>query len=405
MKKDALKVVIATERALHYSCVLRGTMPLEHLSRKGLVNYGHFSFDPENPDLPASLDACDLVLVFALGDTRWSQFTQYLQREHGKKVVVDFDDDLWDVSPMNFAYEGLGTREVPVNYRDKDGTLQKKMLWMDGHSPNFWIQDNRLRLSMASEMARQADAITVSTKRLQHSMLEHNGDVRVMENCVDLGVWRTDVNRKHEGFRVGWQGGDSHRHDMYVVAEQLGRFLKDHPEATLVLSGTFIPELKEFVPVDRVEFHPWVNSEAYPYLMMTLGLDLGIAPLAHTRFNTRKSALKWLEYGAMGVPCFASAVPPYTDYIRHGEDGHLLENGDWYDALSDAYKRRGAVKALGRRAHDRVAKDFDIRKRCGEWLDAYTDIARGEPRFKQARQCTLPLAGGGFRTRWNALKA
>lgn len=395
-----IKAVILTDNRLHYSCVLRGTMPLEHLRRKGLAKYAHYQFSEDDPDLLRDLHEADVLVMFSLADPRWYNFIQYARQNLGKAVVADFDDDVWDVCPFNYAYESLGRHEVAVNLQKRDGTVEKRMFWMDGHA-KFYSPANAWLTNRIADMARICTAVSVSNPRLQSHFYEVNPFVEVLGNCVDLDIWQTHKAQRKDGkFRIGWQGGDSHRRDWMKVAPQIGHFLREHADTTLVICGTILTEMMEHLPAEQVEFHPWVNSEAYPYAMMTQGLDLGLAILDDTRFNRRKTALKWMEYSAMAVPTLASAVAPYTDEVRHGEDGWLVPATEWYDALCRAYRSRVELQAVGIRARHRMERDYDIKKRCMDWYEFYRRLKGGETRRTLDAVCLGGLGGQNMRMKW-----
>jgi glycosyltransferase involved in cell wall biosynthesis len=64
--------------------------------------------------------------------------------------------------------------------------------------------------------------------------------------------------------------------------------------------------------------------------------DIGIAPLADTPFNRGKSAIKAMDYGALGLAVAASDVAAYGDTLTDGVTGLLVTNTEaaWVDALS-----------------------------------------------------------------------
>jgi glycosyltransferase involved in cell wall biosynthesis len=105
--------------------------------------------------------------------------------------------------------------------------------------------------------------------------------------------------------------------------------------------------------------------------------DIGLAPLAETPFNACKSAIKVLEYAALGLASLASDVVAYQGSLADGPGGMLVPNTTeaWYEALSrlirDAAWRRhlaagGAAQLLASGTLERQA-------------DAWPDVMRREP--------------------------
>jgi len=64
--------------------------------------------------------------------------------------------------------------------------------------------------------------------------------------------------------------------------------------------------------------------------------DFALAPLVANEFNEAKSAIKFLEYAALGVPGIFSDVGEYGSTIEHGETGLLVASDrlqDWEQAI------------------------------------------------------------------------
>lgn len=383
-------VMVCAQAPDHYSTYVRAYLPMLHLKQRGILDFVIMGFDPYNPKWLLNVAGADVMFGIGADVAPWMEVFQRAQAQ-GKRVVVDFDDDKWNVNPLNYAYHVLGTKEVTVRDIQSGAEIA---LWRDGID-NFDIRRNAMTIGMVSEQARRADVVTASTSRMAEKVAEHNDRVMVLENCVDLDLWETH-RMGRPGFRVGWQGGCSHKQDMLECGPQIGRFVRERPDVTFYVAGEAPPELRDHFPPEQLETKKWVNSDAYPHQMMHAGLDLGLAPLKDTSFNRGKSALKWNEFSAMAVPVACSDVPPYSDYVKHGEDGWLIpgrghngptEEGRWYDFLCWAYDHRADVRAMGERARLRQERDFDARKRADEWdrvfrmaMEAPGPNSRGCPR-------------------------
>ena len=69
------------------------------------------------------------------------------------------------------------------------------------------------------------------------------------------------------------------------------------------------------------------------WLIQQPGWDIGIAPLAGSAFNAAKSAIKAMDYAALGLAVLASDVPAYRGALSPNS---LVPNTEtaWYGALS-----------------------------------------------------------------------
>ena len=123
------------------------------------------------------------------------------------------------------------------------------------------------------------------------------------------------------------------------------------------------------------------HSEIPAYLSLA---RVGVAP-----FNTAGhpalqavgfywSPLKIYEYMAMGLPVVTPAIPPLDTVIREGVEGALYCEGDIV-GLADAIRRlleSPEREAMGRRARERVVRDFSWQRHCRELDRILGEIAR-----------------------------
>lgn len=210
-------------------------------------------------------------------------------------LVIDMDDDLFDISPYNDGYSGLGTKEV------KHGN---EWLWKDG--VNMDLKDNIKNMEALKGILDRADLITTSTPRLAKKW----NNTFVNYNAIDFHCWRRP-KKKGSKLRIGWSGGSSHYTDWFLIKEQLEELMKQ--DITLVLVGSKFDGTLKGVDPKKIEYWDWVDAEAHPWRSYHLNLDLAIIPLEDTRFNSYKSCIKWYEFSALGVPVIASDVAPYSD--------------------------------------------------------------------------------------------
>ena len=56
---------------------------------------------------------------------------------------------------------------------------------------------------------------------------------------------------------------------------------------------------------------PWSRIWDYPTTYNNLNLNIAIAPLQDNKFNLAKAPIKYLEAGALGLPCVCQDLEPY----------------------------------------------------------------------------------------------
>jgi hypothetical protein len=126
--------------------------------------------------------------------------------------------------------------------------------------------------------------------------------------------------------------------------------------------------------------------------------DIGIAPLADTAFNRSKSAIKALDYAALGLAVLASDVPAYRDSLADGGGadgvgGRLVANTEaaWFRTLCEliddaALRQRLAEGARGAfTAHHTLAAQAASRRAAWLELAPATPAQAGLPRRRSAR--------------------
>lgn len=189
--------------------------------------------------------------------------------------------------------------------------------------------------------------------------------------------------------RVGYMGTD-HAQDFEIVLPALVTYLRRHPEVTFELFGSIPPppELAEFG--DRIVVVPPIwGYDAFREGFAARSWDIGIAPLAATRFNRMRSDLKWIEYTSVGAAVIASRDMVYDEVCAEGR-GLLCGPDDWLAALEGLTTHPEERYRIARRAQDHLEDAFTLAKLRGQ-LDEVFALAG---RLVQARMDAAPAARG-----------
>lgn len=225
-------------------------------------------------------------------------------------------------------------------------------------------------VGVIAEALSLADVVTISTRRLIPGFANSIHGVRwaVVPNRIDTIEWTPQVVRTGESCTIAYSGSSTHTWDLTYVSEVLWHVLRARPAARLRVLGcdnTYIPpELRE-----RVEQRKWVSVPDHREAIIALDADIAIAPLRPTPVNQGRSALKWMQFAALGIPMVVSRCPAYCDAVVHGETGMLASCAEeWLKALLyliDNPRARGMMGAKAR--HDAVlnhnlGRDVDTRQ-------------------------------------------
>jgi glycosyltransferase involved in cell wall biosynthesis len=290
----------------------------------------------------------------------------------GKKIVVDFDDDLFNVSPFSPHYVDFGIESINVNYNG--GNLP---LWEDGKNINITV--NKEKMETIKKAVSVADMVTVSTEILANVYRQYNNNVRILPNCVDTNLWQKLPLKSDHTIKLYWSGGSSHYQDWLILKDVLPVIMEKHKDIKLVLMGTKFDGTIKNIPKDRIEYHTWVPTPAYPYKSTILNPDISIIPLEDTVFNRSKSAIKWIEMGALAVPSVCSFVSPYKE-VYNGTNGVFIENNSvdgWVKGISTLIEDPILRAKLGGAAQDSVKRNFDINTQYHQWIDVYQELLNG----------------------------
>jgi glycosyltransferase involved in cell wall biosynthesis len=231
-----------------------------------------------------------------------------------------------------------------------------------------WVQE-ALKTNM-----RTADLVTVSTEPLADAVRRYNPNVVVLPNSIDeqvldvpLASWRGEPDHV---VSLGWQGSATHGHDWKVCQPAVVEALKADPGLRMRFLGT---AYAQGLPWEQVDFLPWTKDINKHYKRVTK-FDVGLAPLAATRFNTSKSGLRFLEYAALGLASICSRVPAYTAVVDHGVTGLLAASPEqWARHLKDLVYDPARRVEIGDAAR-KAAAEWTIQRRAVLWERAYASL-------------------------------
>lgn len=292
----------------------------------------------------------------------------------GKKIVVEYDDDLFNVSPFSPHYRDHGTKEYHIKL--PNGELYP--MWEEGK--NLDIKTNIKRSASFKKILAIADMVTVTTPHLAKVYEPYNRNVVALPNCVDMDIWQSLPLKEVDEIRLFWAGGSSHYEDWFLLRDVIPIVMKKYPKIKLVLLGMKWEATLEGISEDRIEYHPWIPTPAYPYKTAILNPTIGLIPLVDNEFNRCKSSIKWLEWGALGIPCITSNVSPYKE-IATEDNGIYIENNSpssWIEGISLLVEDSILRAKIGGIAKRYVEDNFDARKNVHLWKDAYESLLEEE---------------------------
>ena len=299
----------------------------------GLTRIAHYL----DPALDRIADGMDAVVLQRVPATTHVLDAVERWRSAGLLVVFDVDDLIVDPTSID-RVPGLGALAPDDRERYLDGL-------------------HRYRTTL-----EHCDGAIVPTFPLAESIERVTGlPVGVVPNRLGLVELRLAAaansraaSAQSRATLAYFSGSDSHQPDLDLISEPLADILRTRDDVDLLLVGPISPGPTLTTFGDRVvhrPFQPW--ERLYDQLAT---VDVNLAPLVlPSDFNEAKSAIKWLEAAAVGVPTVASASRPFVDAIDDGRTGVLCVSADdWHSSLTslvdDPMHRRRLGRAARRRA-------------------------------------------------------
>jgi glycosyltransferase involved in cell wall biosynthesis len=283
-------------------------------------------------------DADLLIIQRPLDNAMTSVIKQ--AKKQGIATIVELDDDMGNIHKDNAAYDKV------YGYK--------------------WSGDQWIQAAVA-----EADLMTVSTPALERYAT--HGRSAVLRNCVPDSIFDVKVEPSAEWPRVGWSGSvQTHPTDLQETRGAIGEVLKSNELSFSVIGdGEKVARyLKLDGKVSKLWATGWVPIDMY-YEAVNQFIDIGIVPLEISPFNQAKSALKGLEFAALGIPFIASPTREYERMEAYGIGKIAKTPGDWRRHLQRMIDRPEETKRIGLEYRDKIKAEHTYSVNAPKWLEAW----------------------------------
>ena len=312
----------------------------------------------------------DVFVTNYFADDRVGAAIIYYAQKHGKKFILDIDDNYLDIPESNLIYDTF--------------------------------KETKSKRAFLSTILSFADAVTCSTEPLRDRLYAHikklhgiEKPIFVIPNMNDVNDWKFPFAEKHsDKFVIGYSGSNSHQDDLQMVMPSIAKIMKKHKHVHFELIGAIAKDkVKEyfaragFDDDSLMRIHllaaTWTFKD-FPEYLLEQKWNVGIAPLVDTAFTRSKSHIKWMEYSMAKIPTIASRVYPYfmdlcgRDTIVHGETGFLCREGEWFDTIEKLIQDKDLATRIGEQAYEAVAKDWQYKN--GTIGQVYAQMLKIQPK-------------------------
>lgn len=263
-------------------------------------------------------------------------------------IVLDIDDNLFEASESHADFESFKSKIGGVRY-----------------------------------IAESADQVIVSTPNLLKAFLPLNRKTLAVRNTLDEWLWFSPGpalprSVAPDTIIAGYMGTKTHAADLEMIREPFLRarerlLRKRGLKLVLQLIGVTEEDPSLIRWYERLE----VSGRDIPYprfvrwLRHRVTWDFALAPLVPNEFNEAKSAIKFLEYAALGVPGIFSDVGEYGSTIEHGETGLLVASDrvqEWGQAIFELASNRPLREKLATNARRELLNRHLLGDAVPTWL-------------------------------------
>ena len=310
-----------------------------HHKREELIANG-FSVDEVAPDV-LNEELIKLYSCFVIYRTAWSEhmdrFVELVKKEN-KVIFYDMDDLVFDLKFTNTIKEL------------KNFTSEQRRQYDDG-------------VVKYGKLLSYCDYGITTTNVLAKEMKPYVKEVCIDKNIASLEMQKyseiaiKEVQKDENKVIIGYASGTiTHNADFDMISDSIKKILDKYDNVYFNFIGvlTVPEEFKKYG--DRIITSPFVDYKELPKVIRRL--DINIAPLEDTVFNTAKSCIKWMEAGLVKVPTIASNLGDFKDSITDGYDGILCNENEWYEKLEELVVNKELRNKIAENAYKTVYEKY-----------------------------------------------
>lgn len=218
----------------------------------------------------------------------------------GKKIWLDFDDDLMNVPEHNRCYELYGSEQ----FKTVDFPA----------------------------ILKTADFISLSTKHLAEKFKGVN--VQIIPNAWDDDMFPIEKKENHPP-RFLWRGGPTHDEDLELYLDDFRALSKEYPDAEFYFLGT--PSHKVKGCFDSKQYAALGAHGIMRFFRILRQFEgaVNLVPLEFSSFNKSKSNIGMIEGVIAGC---ATVAPDLDEWKVPGVINYDGTSGSFFAAAKEAYE-------------------------------------------------------------------
>ncbi len=176
-------------------------------------------------------------------------------------------------------------------------------------------------------------------------------------------------------FRLAWLGGCAHKTSIFFnsIIEVMTILSNRKRGVHLICFGKpadFANTISSlpFISIDNLAFIPFYDEARYYMTISNLAIDAVICRVPYDNLSLGKAEAKFMEAGLYAIPLVCSRYGIYKEVIEEGVTGLLADSGEEFaDKIMLLMDNPTLKNNLGKNAHNKVVKEYDIEKRAREF--------------------------------------
>lgn len=220
---------------------------------------------------------------------------------------------------------------------------------------------------------RVCDGLIVSTPYLARRYRKFNAKVYVCQNFIETDRYKNLRVPQRRTVNIGLAVGEGHAQSAEKWLPAVNTVLDKYPNARFLSIGLPIADLLRRPEAISL---PYTSIENFPAALCNF--DIAIAPAQENNFFRAKSDLRFLEAGAVGIPCVAHPLV-YGDSIQHKDTGILAESEEEVaKALDCLVKYEDWRLGIGENARQYVYSHRSTEPGVRQWEEIFAGVADGK---------------------------
>ena len=300
-------------------------------------------------------------------------------------LIVETDDNLLNVSPLNSAFKTLGIRDmdgnqIPIGHHiGVANGGERKILWKDGEN-GFSLAKNRQTIASYLKILETVDQVQCSTPPVMEAIKKEANTrrIRVFPNLIRFDHYpQVALHQDPSKVNILWAGGQAHYEDWFPLREAIGNITRKYPQIHWNIWGAQYPWVNELIPSHRYTFHGWCSYQEYKLRLVMMNHDIALAPLTSNLFNDSRSAIKWYEASVMKKPAatLAQNTASYAREMVDGVTGLLFDDPkEFEEKLSRLIEDVELRKQLAANSKDWLTENRDAMKEVPKMVESWEQL-------------------------------